>query len=118
MYKMRFLLLLFATTLLITFSHGDRSRGGDYYRRGLALDIDRPPEYPAAYPMFCSPLTPKMYNHPTVLKDLVTLFEKLQKHRHFAKEFHNFIIDGKNLRIHSNSLSNGFGYFRNEVRNG
>ena len=88
MYKMRF--LVFAA--LIYFSHGDR-RGGYYYRRG-PIQQDRPPEYTAAYPMFCSPLTPKMYNHPTVLKDLVTLFKKLQNHRHFAKEFHTF-MNGK-----------------------
>ena len=42
-------------------------------------------------PMFCSPLTPNMYIHQTMLKDLVTLFEKLQNEDSFSAEFHDFI---------------------------
>ena len=44
-----------------------------------------------SYPMFCTPLTPNMYNHETMLKDLVTLFEKLQNEDDFAIDFHDFM---------------------------
>ena len=85
-------------TFLISWTYADR---GSFYRHF------KPMKNPS-YPMFCSPLTPNMYNHQSILKDLVTLFEKLQNEDDFANDFHNFIASKISFQIEnfqSNSVT-------------